>query len=112
MATMLDETELEQRPIPAEVSSRLGSLRSLIRGWFLVEGSSRLVWTAIAMALASFVLDYCFRLDYSQRSFLLVVMVIVLLLSAVARVLRPLGTPVSDDALILEVERRHPELAE
>src|SRR4051812_10049265 len=94
------------------VESRLAALRTQIKLWFVLEGLAYVFWSALALGVFSFLLDYFFRLDMQQRTFLLVASVVVLLLVFMQRVLRPLATPLSDDGLILEVERRHPELAE
>jgi hypothetical protein len=94
------------------VTARLAALRTQIKLWFVLEGLAYVFWAALALALGSFLLDYFFRLQLDQRAFLLVAGGIVLLLVFAQRVIRPLTTPLSDDGLILEVERRHPELAE
>jgi hypothetical protein len=112
MSTLLDETEIAEQPLPADISARLQTLRSSISLWFVIEGCGRLLWTALALAAGSFLLDYSFRLDHSQRTFLLVVMLALLAYAWFARLFRPLTTTISDDGLLLEVERRHPELAE
>lgn len=112
MSTTYEKPETEEAPPLPGVASRLSALRGQIKLWFVLEGLAWLLWSAIGLAAASFLLDYFFRLDPSQRAFLLVVMGIALLLVFAQRVVRPLSTTLSDDALILEVERRHPELAE
>lgn len=94
------------------VADRLAALRTQIKLWFVLEGLAYVFWTALALGVGSFLLDYFFDLDLQQRTFLLVAGTIILLLVFAQRVIRPLSKPVSDDGLILEVERRHPELAE
>lgn len=111
MATTYEKPPQTGPSLPG-VSSRLTALRTQIKLWFVLEGLAYVLWTALALALGSFLLDYFFRFDLQQRTFLLVASVVVLLLVFGRRVIRPLSTPLSDDGLILEVERRHPELAE
>lgn len=94
------------------VDARLAALRAQIKLWFVLEGLAYVFWSALALGVLSFLLDYFFRLDMQQRTFLLVASIAALLVVFAQRVLRPLATPLSDDGLILEVERRHPELAE
>jgi len=112
MATTYEKPETKAKPTLPLVASRLSSLRRQINLWFILEGLAYLLWCAIALAAGSFLLDYFFRLDPQQRTFLLVVTGVALVLVFARRVVRPLSTSLSDDALILEVERRHPELAE
>jgi hypothetical protein len=111
MATTYEKPPQTGPSLPG-VDSRLAALRTQIKLWFVLEGLAYTFWTALALALGSFLLDYFFRLQLDQRTFLLVASVIVLLLVFAQRVIRPLSAPLSDDGLILEVERRHPELAE
>lgn len=112
MATTYQKPPIPPGPSLPGVDSRLAAVRTQIKMWFVLEGLAYTLWTALALALASFLLDYYFRFDLQQRTFLLVASGIVLLLVFAQRVIRPLSMPLSDDGLILEVERRHPELAE
>ncbi len=99
-------------PTLPTVASRLAGLRTQLNLWFVLEGLAYLCWSALALAATSFLLDYFFRLDSQQRTFLLLVMAGTLLVIFFRRVIAPVSTPLSDDGLLLEVERRHPELAE
>jgi hypothetical protein len=112
MATTYETPAKSSGPTLPVVASRLSQLRWRIGLWFVLEGVAALLWTALALAAASFLLDYFFHLDYSQRLFLLVVMGLALVAVFAQRLVKPLTIPLSDDALILEVERHHPELAE
>ena len=112
MATTYEKPETNSGPTLPGVSSRLTALRTQIKLWFVLEGVAYVLWSALAIGIASFLLDYFFRLDLQQRTFLLAASGIVLLAVFAQRVVRPLTSELSDDGLILEVERRHPELAE
>ena len=94
------------------VSTSLRGLRWRIGMWFLVEGIVALMAVAVVVAVVSFLLDYFFHLDPAQRTVVLAAMALALLVTFARRIVRPLAAPLSDDALILEVERKHPQLAE
>jgi hypothetical protein len=112
MSTSYETPDTQSGAALPGVAVRLSALRTQIKLWFVLEGLAYVFWAALALGAISFLLDYYFRLQLDQRTFLLVACVIVLLVVFAQRVLRPLGTPLTDDGLILEVERRHPELAE
>ena len=112
MATTYEKPETTHGPTLPGVSSRLAALRTQIKLWFVLEGLAYVLWSTLAIGIASFLLDYFFDLDLQQRMFLLAAAGIVLLAVFAQRVIRPLTSELSDDGLILEVERRHPELAE
>ncbi len=94
------------------IARRLAGLRLRLRGWLIARGLGNwLVWV-LGMLVVSMVLDRWFRFDLSQRAILLALMA-----GAAAWLLwrflfRPLGQRVSDDALLLEIEDRYPQLAE
>jgi hypothetical protein len=94
------------------VAARLAAVRGRLTLWLLVEGVGRVLLALLALFVVSFLLDYLFRLDTSQRAFLLLVMLAAHVWIGFTRLVRPLATPVSDDALLLAVESQHPPLAE
>jgi hypothetical protein len=112
MATAYEKPNRASGATLPTVARRLAALRTQINLWFALEGTAYVLWSGLGLALASFLLDYFFRLEQQQRAFLLVLTCAALVLVFARRVLRPMFTPLSDDGLILEVERRHPELAE
>lgn len=112
MATTFADKSTSTQPLLPAVAGPLAALRQRVAAWFVVEGLGRVLWTTLAMCTASFLLDYFFRLDLSQRSFLLAVIVGVIAVSVVRWLVRPISTPISDDALVLELERAHPEFGE
>jgi hypothetical protein len=112
MSTLLDARTAPSQPLPPKVSQRLQAVRDALRSWFLVEGFGRLFLTALAVGAISFLLDFTFHLDLAQRSLLLLIMIGTLLFALAQRLVKPLSAVVSDDALILEVEKQHPALSE
>jgi hypothetical protein len=91
----------------ALVISRLHALRRRIAAWFWVEGLSRVLWTALAVFAIDLVIDWFFRMDVAQRGVMLLIMLGTIAAVAWRRLVRPLSTHLSDDALALQVEDRN-----
>jgi hypothetical protein len=98
--------------LTAPVEARLAALRSSVQGWFWVAGLYRLLWLALLLAAVDLGLDWLFRMDLSQRVVMLVLIVGALAYAAYHWLVVPLSCPMSDDALCLEVERKHPALGQ
>lgn len=91
-------------PIPSSVASKLLGLRTKITTWLLVDGLSRVLLTALLALGIHFVADWQLNLDVYQRMIMLVLGGAAVAYVAYKRLLVPLTTPVTDDALILAVE--------
>ena len=100
------------RALPREISSRLARLRSQLTRWLLVDGISHWLAAVILMLVLDMGLDRLFKMDFAQRSIMLVVMVLFAIVYLFQRVLRPLGNRPGDDALLYEVEAKHAQLKE
>lgn len=98
--------------LTAPVEARLAALRSSVQGWFWVAGLYRLLWLALLLAAVDLGLDWLFRMDLSQRAVMLVLIAGALAYAAYHWLVVPLSCPMSDDALCLEVERKHPDLGQ
>lgn len=94
------------------VVHRLGQLRRYLALWFWFDGLAKLLWVVIGLLLVDLALDYFFRMDKPQRAVMLALMVAVAAYMAYRRLILPLSAPISDDALVLEVERRNPDLCQ
>ena len=94
------------------VAARLARLRSQVAAWFWVDGLSRVLWLALALAAADLALDWMFRMDRAQRLVMLVLMLGGIGWLAYRRLFRPLSATLSDDALALQVEARNKELGQ
>ena len=100
------------KKLPREISSRLRALRQRITRWVLVKGLARWILLVLAILLIDILIDRVFKLDFAQR-----IIMLVLMIGSVAalfgwRVLRPLMNRISDDALLHQIEIKHPELKE
>ncbi len=101
-----------QPTIPKAIASQLRGLRWKLRNWILVRGLGR--WLVIALAIlgADMGLDRFFKMDFAQRLIMLCVMAVAIVVIFVWRVAKPLMSKAGDDALLLEIETKHPELNE
>lgn len=112
MATAADSTILNEPVDTRPIARRLAGLRRSLRGWLVARGLGTWLACVLGMLMGSMILDRWFRFDFSQRAILLVLMTGVAAWLLWRFLLRPLGQRVSDDALLLEIEDRHPQLAE
>jgi hypothetical protein len=94
------------------VVHRLARLRRYLAMWFWFDGLAKLLWGAIGLLLIDLALDYFFHMDKPQRVVMLVLMVVAVGYVAYRFLVLPLSTPISDEALVLEVERRNPDLSQ
>ncbi len=103
---------LTPHDIPASISERLAGLRRKLTFWFLIEGLGRvLLWTLVIFAI-DFVIDWGVHLERSQRSVLWLLMAAALAVLIYRKILVPLTSYVGDDALLLQVEKKHKDLGE
>jgi hypothetical protein len=98
--------------IPAPIAQRLRVLRGHITTWFLIDGLGRVLLLALGIFAIDLLLDWTFRLDRSLRSVMWVLMAGAIAVIAWRRLLLPLTTVIGDDALLLEVERKHKFIGE
>jgi len=99
-------------PIPSTIAEQLQRLRRRITLWVLIDGLSRLLIGIVAFIAFDLLLDWSFQMDRPQRIVMLALAAIGATYAVYRRLWKPLAVSPSDDALILEVEQRHPELHE
>jgi hypothetical protein len=97
---------------PKIIQRKLLDLRLKLTSWLMVHGMGR--WLLITLAILGFsmLIDRVFKMDLAQRGIMLTVISLASLGYFVYLVLRPLLARVSDDALLLQVERKNPQLRE
>ncbi|MHC4599570.1 MAG: hypothetical protein ACYS47_11245 [Planctomycetota bacterium] len=95
-----------------ELRTRIGALRGSIRRLFLLDGIGRLLLVASGAVLFLFLVDYTLILPAAARTVLFLVSLAVLIRAFNRYFAFPLRTPLSDDEMLLCVERAHPELKE
>lgn len=103
---------MSERHHMSVVRRRLIRLRAGLRLWQLGAGASRIVAVLALLVLLSLVIDHRMRMDRTQRLLSLLTGLAVLIIEAWRVLMRPLLRRVSDEALLLRVERLKPELDE
>ena len=96
----------------ASVVARLQGLRRKIAAWFWIDGLSRVLWLALALAAADLALDWMFRMDRPQRMVMLTICVGLIGWLIYRRLVRPLSATMTDDALALQVEAANRQLGQ
>lgn len=94
------------------IQQKLNELRRRLTGWLVVHGLGRWLVTGLIVVCFSILLDRVFKMDLAQRSIVLVAMLATAAGYFFWLVVRPLFSKAPDDALILEVEKKYPELRE
>ncbi len=108
----MNKNSVNLKALPRQIATRLAALRRQLTFWVLVKGLSR--WLLMALAIVAFdiLLDRYFKMDFAQRAIMLWVMIGLAIGLFIYRVIRPMMNRISDDALLHEVELKHPELRE
>src|SRR5688572_26855711 len=73
---------------------------------------SRVLGTVVLVAAVDLLLDWSFQMDRPQRMVMLVLSLGIIATVAYRKLLRPLATSATDDALALRIEQQHPVLHE
>jgi hypothetical protein len=94
------------------IQDKLAKLRRKLTGWLLVHGLGRWLVTGLVVVACSIILDRIFKMDLAQRSIVLLAMTGTGIAYFYWLVVRRLMKRAGDDALILEVEKKHPDLRE
>lgn len=108
----MNNSRHQLRSLPTEIAERLRELRRNLTRWVIIRGLSRWLLLTLGVIALDVLLDRLFKMDFAQRAIMLVVMALVIGGLFVWRVIRPLLSRISDNALLLEIESRHPELKE
>ena len=108
----MSETTDIPKETPRSITRNLRALRGKIFRWFFVDGANRVLLALIGFCVVSFAIDRLFRMDKPQRIVMLVLGIGFVAWVAWKKLVRPLLSRLSDDALILEVEKQTPEAKE
>ena len=92
---------------PQIIEQKLGDLRRKLTGWLTVHGLGRWLLIVCGLIAADIIIDRVFEMDFAQRIIMLVVMVAVAIYFFCTKVIKPLLTRMSDDALIYQVEQKN-----
>jgi hypothetical protein len=91
----------------APLAQQLRRLRGRLNRWLLVDGLRRLALWLLGLIAFDFVLDWLFVMDRPQRFVMLLLAGALLVAVFLRRLVVPLLRRPSDDALCLQVDRRH-----
>jgi hypothetical protein len=91
--------------LPRVFTDKLQSLRRRVALWFTVDGLKRLLLAAAGLIAFDLLIDWYFRMDRAQRGIMLVLTVAVLCWVAWRYLIKPLKTKLTDEALVLEMEK-------
>ena len=89
------------------IESKIAGLRRKLTSWLTVHGLGRWLLIVCGLIAADILIDRTFEMDFAQRAILLVVMAVIAIYFFFTKVVSPLLTRMSDDALIYQVEQKH-----
>jgi hypothetical protein len=89
------------------IERKIAGLRRKLTGWLTVHGLGRWLLIVCGLIIADIFIDRMFEMDFAQRAIMLVVMATVAIYFFFTKVIKPLLTRMSDDALIYQVEQKH-----
>ena len=90
--------------IPKQIKSVLGRMRRAVQRYFIVNGLKNILFVLLIIATVDFFIDRSFRMDKPQRIIMLVLGVGYILFISYKKLILPLVSKLSDDALLLELE--------
>ncbi|MDC0049399.1 hypothetical protein OAL09_08675 [Verrucomicrobia bacterium] len=91
-------------PVPKQIRVAIGRMRRAVQRYFLVDGLKNVLLTLLVLIIIDFALDRTFRMDGSQRLIMLILSVSIIGYVIYRKLLGPLLSRLSDDALIIELE--------
>lgn len=91
--------------VPRQIGVTIGRMRRAVQRYFLVDGLKSLLLILLAVVFADFFLDKTFRMDKPQRVIMFVLIGGFMFYIAWKRLLLPLFSRLSDDALLLQLEQ-------
>lgn len=94
------------------ILQKISNLRSQLTRWILVRGIGHWLLIAVGVLLVDMALDRLFKMDFAQRAVMLGLIGILMAVVLFWKLIKPLWLRPSDEALLYEVERKHPELQE
>ena len=102
----------EQAGVPTSILNKLARLRGQLTRWILIRGLGQVLVVVLLVLLADMLIDRFFRMDFSQRLIMLLVMVGVSAYAIYVKIIRPISKRPTLDALVYEVENKNLNLKE
>ena len=91
--------------VPRPIAKAIGAMRRAVMRFFLVDGLNRALLCLFGFIAVSFTLDRLFRMDLPQRAIMLCLGIAAVLYVLWRFLVKPLMSRLSDDALLLQVEK-------
>jgi hypothetical protein len=100
-------TSVSHPPSTRLIEQKLASLRRKLTLWLAVHGLGRWLLIVGGLILSDVLIDRTFEMDFAQRVIMLAVMVVIAVYYFAIKVVKPLLTRLTDDALIYQVEQKN-----
>lgn len=94
------------------ILQKISNLRLQLTQWILVRGVGQWLLLAVGMLVVDIMLDRAFKMDFAQRAVMLGLIGVAMGGILFWKIIKPLWLRPSDEALLYEVQRKHPELQE
>ncbi len=90
--------------VPKQIRVAIGKMRRAVQRHFLIDGLKNFLLTLLVLIIVDFALDRTFRMDGPQRLIMLILSVSIIGYVFYRKLLCPLLSRLSDDALMIELE--------
>ena len=90
--------------VPKQIRVAIGRMRRAVQRHFLIDGLKNVLLAVLVLIIIDFTLDRTFRMDGPQRLIMLILSVSIIGYAVYRKLLGPLLSRLSDDALMIELE--------
>ena len=90
--------------VPKQIRATIGRMRRAVQRHFMVDGLKNILLALLVLIIIDFALDRTFRMDRPQRLIMLILSVSIVGYVVYRKLLKPLLSQLSDDALMIELE--------
>ena len=90
--------------VPKQIRAAIGRMRRAVQRHFIVDGLKNILLALLVLIIIDFALDRTFRMDRPQRLIMLILSVSIVGYVVYRKLLEPLLSQLSDDALMIELE--------
>ena len=90
--------------VPKQIRAAIGRMRRAVQRHFMIDGIKNILLALLVLIIIDFALDRTFRMDRPQRLIMLILSVSIVGYVVYRKLLEPLLSQLSDDALMIELE--------